>query len=145
MRMAFGCYYAHTGHDQKLHDHIGWPNPEHPDAICQMLPGYKHPWTVRKVGPVSFEPINLLNEGYDEAYVTYEDEDAYDVLDTQAWIDDDDDCIVRMSVLANLPSFSDKPKDFRFTLFIKKQDDSAIDAVCHGIVTVLPGSPSPTV
>ena len=145
MRLAFGCYYAHMGHDPKLHDHLGWPSPGHKDDMCQMLPAYASPWAMKKgrfERPISFDPINLKDEGYTEAYVSVEDEEIAADLDINAWIDDDDESIVRMTVLANLPTFSDKPKTARFTLFIKKPDNLAVDAVCHGIITILPGSPS---
>lgn len=146
MRVAFGCYYSSNGHDPHYHDHLNWPAPNyHPGPICQMAPPRdKYRWlpypTMRK--PVQLEPINLSDEGYTTFVVTYEDEDLAYYLTTEAWLDEDEDNIVRMSVYADFPTFSDKPKELRFTLFAIKSDRSAIDAICHGIVSVLPGSGS---
>lgn len=142
MRMAFMCYYAHVGHDPRLHDHMGWPGPQHPDDICQMLPGYMHPWINKNKMPVSFEPIDLIEEGYTNAIVSLEDDSYGDDLTAEASIGTDN--VIRMKVNANLPTFSDEPIEVRFTLFITKEDpDEATDAVCHGIIVVLPGSPIP--
>ena len=141
MRLAFGCFYLY-GHNNKYHDHIGWPNPSSPDHICQDTSNMRlYPF---KNKTVSFDEIHLTEEGYDEAVVAYEDDENLQYLETTAFIDNDNDSVVRMNVAANLPSFEDKPVDLRFTLFVKKEDGSAIDAVCHGIVTVLPGAPYPT-
>lgn len=139
MRAAFECYYAKEGHDTQMHDHLGWPYPGHPDDICQM-PQYpnEHP---RNHKPTVFEPIKLIDEGYTDAYVAFEDNDAMASFEATAWIDEENQNIVRMKVHPSLTTFTDKPKDFKFTLFIKKSDNSSIDAVCYGIISVLPGRP----
>ena len=141
MRATFGCYYAHEGHDPKVHDYYGWPDPRHPDDICQMLPDFVHPYHNKDKRPLSFQPIHLLEEGYTSAIVVFEDRDFVRHLNAKAWIDEDDDCLVRMTVYAGLPTFSDKPKDVNFTLFVRKADREVSDAVCHGTLTVLPGNP----
>lgn len=147
MRIAFGCYYFSRGHDPRYHDYMNWPAPDyHPGEICQMDPPRSPLWHRNpKPGmPTQLEPIHLIEEGYSEIIVTYEDSTSAASLTTTASIDDVDDYIVRMSVFANFTTFSDKPKDLRFTIFAKKSDNSACDAICHGIVTVLPGSSSLT-
>ena len=138
--IAFGCYYLGIGHDPHYHDHLNWPAPNyHPGDICQMFPPRDHMrW--RKPGlPTDMEQIHLSEEGYDQVVVSYEDNDNAAHLITEAWIDEEDDYIVRMKVEANFDTFSDKPVDTRFTIFAGKSDGSARDAVCHGILTVLPG------
>lgn len=148
MRVSFGCYYFSRGHDPRYHDYINWPAPNyHPGEICQMDPPRSiAPWMRNpKPGmPIQLDAIHLTEEGYTDIAVSYEDSDNAAYLTTEAWIDEDDDYIVHMKVNANFATFSDKPKDLRFTVFAKKSDGSAIDAICHGIVTVLPGSPYPT-
>lgn len=149
MRMTFGCFYSKNGHDPHYHDHVNWPAPNyHPGPICQMKPPrdvFRWFEGNQLTGhPVQLDPIHLFEEGYSEAVVSYEDPEMAQYLDTTALIDSQDDNLVRVSVHANFPTFSDKPKEARFTLFIKKYNGTAIDAVCHGIVTVLPGSPCPT-
>ena len=147
MRIAFGCFYAQQGHDPKLHDHYGWPHPRTPDNICQIKPVFDWLWhpfpNVDK--PIKLEPIHLAEEGYTDVIVRYEDPEMEQYLETDAWIDEEDDYVVRMTVQANFPTFSDKPKDGRFTIFISSKNadgvETAIDAVCHAFVTVLPGKP----
>ena len=136
MRVTFGCYYSDI-HNRPMHDHLGWPEPRHPDRICQVLPNplNRH---LKNKRVIEFDPIHLAEEGYTEAVVTYEDSNLAEHLQTTAWIDD---YLVKMKVHADFDTFSDKPIDARFTIFIKDENGSVIDAVCHGIVTVLPGSP----
>ena len=140
MRIAFGCYYLH-GHNPKMHDFVGWPNPDKPDAICQELSNFKM-WKYRDK-TIELDEIHLIEEGYEDVAVSFEDEDTSQYLDVNEWIYSEDDNIIRMTAAANFPTFSDKPIDLRFTIFVKEPDDSAIDAVCHGVITVLPGSPYP--
>lgn len=150
MRTTFGCYYTTNGHDPHYHDFVNWPAPNyHPGPICQMHPPrtpwrwLPHPITRN---PIILDPIHLIEEGYQtQAIVEYEDAELAEHMHTSAWIDEDDDNLVRMVVHADFPVFHDKPIENRFTLFIKKEDNSIIDAVCHGIVTVLPGSPVPNI
>lgn len=140
MRLAFACYYMH-GHNPDLHDHLGWPNPDRPDAICQERSNMRLYRMKHK--DIELQEIHLLEEGYTEVAVSFEDEELSQNVSVEAWIDEDDDNIIRMLVETNFPTFSDEPVDLRFTTFIKKGDGSAIDAVCHGMITVLPGSPYP--
>lgn len=146
MRLAFACYYM-KGHNPDLHDHLGWPNPDYPDTICQersnmRLFGMKHK-------TIELEEIDLIEEGYDSVQVTFEDDEMAQHLSIETWIDEDDPNIVRLLVFAGFPSFSDKPIDVRFTLFVSKSNEEipsremARDAVCHGVFTILPGNPSP--
>lgn len=143
MHLTFACNYARIGHDSRVHDHVGWPRPGYPDDICQAVPPHPVPPTSHRT--LDLIPIKLLEEGYTEAYITYEDDDIAEYLDSEASISTDTGSpnLVRMSVHANLPNFSDKPKEVHFTLFVKTQDESHVDAVCHGIIVVLPGNPSP--
>lgn len=147
MHVTFGCYYSKNGHDPHYHDYINWPAPDyHPGLPCQMHPP-RSPfrWLQPITGnPIQLDPIDLVDEGYNEATVVYDDPDIAQYLDTDAEIDADDQNLIRMNVKASLPTFEDQPKEARFTLFIKRSDGLAIDAVCHGIVVVLPGSPYPT-
>lgn len=145
MRVAFGCFYLRRGHDPNYHDYKNWPAPNfHPGAICQMMPPRSEMrWRNDPVTgqPVGVDPIHLTDEGYDIVSIAFDDADIEQYLDYSAWIDEEDDNIVRIKVKTNLPLFEDKPKETRFTLFVSKPEEEAIDAVCHGIMTILPGSP----
>lgn len=149
LKLAFRCYY-HTPketHDPHYHDHKNWPAPNyHPGDICQMHPPrdipkfFCHP-QMRTMH--DFTEIHLLEEGYHDVVMTFEDTEQDDYLDVTGWIDEEDDNIVRFHINTDFPNFSDKPIDLRFTVFVKKVADDVVtkDAVCHGIITVLPGHP----
>lgn len=140
VKLAFGCYYLEP-HNVAFHDHIGWPNPDNADHICQERNNLRFYGWPGMSGEL--DEIHLIEEGYTEAAVSYEDEEQAAHLITEAWIDEEVDNIVYMKVKADYPTFNDKPLDLRFTLFVKKHDGSAIDAVCHGFISVLPGASYP--
>ena len=146
--ILFPCYYFAPilGHDPHYHDYIGWPSPNHVGRACQMWPPrdkfrwLAHP-VMRQGGDLT--PILLRSEGYKEASITFEDDEIAKSLKARAWIDLDDQYIVRMYINTDFETFHDKPLETRFTVFIKKNDGDIVrkDAVCHGILTILPGSP----
>ena len=156
LKVAFDCFYfdPKPTHDPHYHDHIGWPAPNYHFGICQMLPPrnenprrHFHP-IMRTMDDVS--PIDLGEEGYTGFEVAYEDEDIAEDLTTRIDIDDTEDVnVIRMQVDTALPSFSDKPKETRFTVFAAKEvtdDEDTIlytikDELLHGILTILPGNP----
>ena len=141
LNLAFGCFYADI-HDVQMHDHMGWPNPDNPDWICQINGRWNQ--IPEKLGRYKWtkNPIDLIEEGYSyTAEVTFEDSTLASGLDASAWIDAETTNIVRMSVDTAYEAFSDEPKEIKFTLFVKKTDSTSIDAVCHGIIAVLPGAP----
>ena len=144
MRVAFGCFYTLDGHDPKEHDYYGWPTPDSPDNICQVKPILNkwHPFRDSH-RTIKMEPIHLREEGYEDARVSIDNDSMSEHLDVNAWIDEEDDYIVRMSVKANFPTFYDKPIETKFTIFISNWINGTIDAVCHASIVVLPGSPFP--
>lgn len=137
-RIAFACYYL-QGHNPKMHDHIGWPNPDSPDHICQIQSNFKLYGLNEKT--IDFQDIHLIDEGYTDAAIKFDDQDNAQYVDASAWIDPNDDNIVRIKVDTNFPVFEDKPIDMRFTVFVRNDYTDTTDAVCHGMLTVLPGSP----
>lgn len=146
--VLFPCYYYQPveGHDPHYHDFIGWPSPSTPGDACQMYPPRdRYRWNRHPLmrNGEDLTPIHLRLEGYDEAVVTFSDQDIAEFVAATAWIDEDDDYLIRFHVNANLATFSDKPLDTWFTIFIKRNDGNMEykDVVCHGILTVLPGSP----
>ena len=94
--------------------------------------------------PVTTTPIHLLAEDYTDVEITYEEADLAEHLTSEVYVDPSNDSIVRLKVLANFPTFVDAPKEIHFTVFIKKPNGIDVDALCHGILVVLPGSPSTT-
>ena len=135
LRAAFGCYYL-KHHNPSRHDYAGWPNPHKIDRICQAVGSTK----LLKINEDNavLEKINLSEEGYDTAIIEFEESDAVQYFSSnRAYFDSMEPNIVRIAVRPNLPDFTDKPVDVRFTLFISNVD--TVDAVCHGMITILPG------
>lgn len=156
LKLAFRCYYFKPplGHDPHYHDHINWPAPNYHGDACQMKPPRdEFPYIngiIRRCDDLP--PIHLLDEGYQDVAVTFEDADQASNITVESWIDEDDDNIVRVHMDTAFPTFSDKPIDLRFTVFVRKTyTDPATnitrttkDAVAHCFVSVLPGAPYPT-
>lgn len=139
VRISFGCYYLRS-HDRKLHDHIGWPYPTHPDAICQEA----FNMNLYHGNTADLEEIHLEEEGYDSFDIVFDDwDDIESYIDGWISLDNEDDNIIRMRITATFPAFEDKPKEHRFTVFAGKEgNDNFRDAVCRGILVVLPGTVS---
>ncbi len=138
-KIALACYYI-KGHNPKLHDYIGWPNPDRPDMICQELNNFRLYGLKEKT--VDFKEIHLLDEGYNvDAVIKFDDQEKAQYVEASALIDEENDNIVRVKVDTNFPMFEDKPIDMRFTVFVRNNATDMTDAVCHGMLTVLPGSP----
>lgn len=140
LKVSLACFYYHE-HDNDLHDHIGWPSPDHPDAICQEHVIEPAPWIPNhiRIEEGNLVPIYLIEEGYTGASVKIEDETIAAASTSTVFIDQEQENIVKMNITVNLPTFTDKPKETGFTVFATK-DDGIRDAVCHGIMKVLPGS-----
>lgn len=157
LRLTFDCFYFDPGHahDWHYHDHVNWPAPgyKHGDA-CQMafprdvdprIPGH-----AVVVSSDDYTPINLPEEGYSEIQLVFEDTSHSSHITWTARIDTDGDGpnVVKFVIGVNFPTFSDNPVDLKFTAFIKGTDsetgDAMCDALCHGILSVLPGAPYPT-
>lgn len=139
LRAAFACYYFKP-HDPKAHDHAGWPNPDQPDMTCQLVLVDGHLTNGEII------PIDLVAEGYKDAAVAFEPDEYEDYVEAEAWIDQDDRNIVRMHAAVSIPAFQGRPHIMRFTVFARKPVEGKpdqIDAVCHGTMMVLPGSPFP--
>lgn len=145
----FECYYVDPtlGHDPHWHDYLGWPDPHHPDKICQMRPPRDrrrwrydgHIW--EKVDRV---PIDLLDEGYDrEVKIVFDEPDEH--ITAKAYIDTELTHLIKLAVSVQMPTFEDKPIDKRFTLFVTRDDEdlyaTTADAVVRGVLTILPGAP----
>lgn len=58
-RIAIPTFFREH-HDVKLHDHLGWPYPGHPDRSCQLPPGCEF----------VLNEIDLPGDGYDAIEVS---------------------------------------------------------------------------
>lgn len=147
----FECYYMEpkVGHDPHLHDYLGWPDPHHPDEICQM-PSPRDRFRWRSDGAIMIPsdpvPIDLTNEEYNEELLVVFDHPD-ELIMAHAWIDDELPYLIKMVISPQLPMFEDKPIEKRFTLFARRsvegsQDQYLQDAVVRAKLVILPGAPS---
>lgn len=123
---AIPCYYyptpikPHNGpHCRDMHDHLGWPQPGHPDESCQDQEffGYPVEGYIPKHGPkqikdVKTVPIHLSEEGYTAATVSLSNS-APAGLEMSASIDPQDDWIVRVQVSAECEEAVCEPVECR--------------------------------
>ena len=140
MRASFECFYL-GAHDKKMHDHLGWPSPGNIDRICQLAPTFVLP--SEKHLMTNLEKIHLIEEGYNTVKISFEDSAKAANVTALGSIDPENDHIVHIKIDTNFATFSDDPVDLKFTVFVKRDDGSLVDAVFHGILSVLPGSPCP--
>lgn len=145
MKIAFGCFYL-KHHDKDLHDHYGWPHSGHVDRSCQQDPfDDPAPWVPEHMNRDfdKLEPIDLEGEGYDSVFVTFDDQEiaeATTVVQEPYAVDPPEPNVIRLKVTPMLESFTGKPKETPFTVFAKNTESGVTDAICHGILKVLPST-----
>lgn len=137
---AFPCWYQVIHgpikmfpHDVMVHDHIGWPQPSHPDRSCQLwapdihcyIRGAEHdcpPGCRMYLDYDNILPIHLLSdaEGYNSASVAWatEDREAPDGIVATAEIDPNEDWVVRLLIDADDPAALEKPQKYKLTVFV---------------------------
>lgn len=138
LRIAFKCRYVLHNHDHPMYV---YPHLAGDIALLRRenhAPYYK---LSQAKFPLKYTPINLVNEGYDPtAKVVFEEDDGHiQVID--ASVDIEEPSIIRIAMNVQYPEFTGKPIKKHFTVFMKSYDEQRIDAVCHGVVAVLPGTP----
>lgn len=151
--IAFPCFYLDviTAHDSHYHDHVGWPAPNYPGQACQYIDGvpfHEHANEFERIDFTHPHPINLTSEyeGYTDTYVVLDEDVQGLTLSTE--FDDDEPNVIHLRVKALLDFFEDKPKEYRFTVFVHapartyedKQWPERIDQVIRGVIAVLPGN-----
>lgn len=174
-RLAFPCWYNEIlppmhfrHHCRDLHDHIGWPDPQHVDRSCQEWDFAKHephhgcrdsshrhaPSSahVCKSGAMHhyhhcsdrldlgrMHPIHLLKEGYEK--ITVQTSDVKSGLAAKGWIDESEDWVVRVWFKADI---ADLKKPFVTDLAIRANNDELkkIDTIFLGRLVVLPAAMS---
>jgi hypothetical protein len=134
---AFPCYYQEVlppiparRHNRRFHDHVGWPSPGHADHCCQiaLVPhqcGHKGGCKTCRhyLDAGTIFPIHLLSEleGYSSSIdvALYAPDEFIDLegLNVSAWVDEEEDWVVRMLVSPRLSEAISEPVRIRFTLF----------------------------
>lgn len=133
--LAIPCWYREVRlpfrvrpHDRHLHDHLGWPDPRHPDRSCQIPIEHRvidHrfnrrlvPWHHRYIDYAGVSPIHFLSEyeGYENATIKWLDE--HEGITATAVIDPVDDWIVRVLFDVQDPNATDEPQEYRFSVYV---------------------------
>lgn len=124
--IALPCWYLEVEqpedwHDHHRHDFLGWPAPNHPDHSCQMLPGRPHEWFNKLHGYVDMSkatPIHLSSdyEGYSLVKVSFDDGYTGATVDA-AYIDAEEDHIIRIELTVSEEAFADKPHEHIVNVF----------------------------
>lgn len=145
-RIAIPCWYDEVVaptpaclHDRMMHDHLGWPSPNHPDRVCQDWDFVAPPRPGRltfayNMGRVS--PIHLTEEGYTTVEVRCGTSDSGDVV-VSGFIDPDDDWVVRVNLQ---PKFArtEEPVELDFSAYVVNESENRTDLVCLATLVVLP-------
>lgn len=163
---AFPCWYqevrkpikAHL-HNRPMHDHLGWPDPERPDHSCQLWAPDLHRCMVGRhhtcpthcemyIDMDGISPIHLLDEGYTGASVAWatkrQDGDEWIIgeppegIDVEAWIDPDEDWVVRVFLDIDDPTALDDPSMYRLTVFANKPAEDVESIRRPGVTTHVP-------
>ena len=154
---AFPCWYIDqepprhaTLHDTTHHDHIGHPEPRRPDASCQIVQGHHMVWEPHKnlLELSNVWPIHLLEEGYQEAELIFDD--PPDGLKSKSSIDTVDDWVVRTEIQCGIDEAIKEQVDIPYALFVFGHTDEEKDVEQHihnivtkGVLHVLPGPYNP--
>lgn len=138
-------------HDRAIHDHVGWPSPNHPDHVCQewdfadsCCRGGRHDCTAGRGGGTcrryvdigSLSPIHFSEEGYEDFTVhidPWRKGDSLDGVSAVARLDSEDDWIVRVEMSAAIADMYD-PVELRYSVFADR------DLITIGKLTVLPAA-----
>lgn len=158
--LAIPCWYQEVHqpvrlikHNHHLHDHVGWPAPNHPDHVCQvdrpertlLPPGVDRPRGRRDryLDLGGLVPIHLSAEGYETITIAWADTPDAGVMATGS-IDADDDWVVRVRFDVADSSAIDEKRTYRFTVFANAPATSVSaarrDIICLGKLIVLPGA-----
>lgn len=137
--LAIPCWYQEVHkpirmrhHNRKLHDHLGWPDPERPDGSCQLYEPFEagypkepphtvmggHPPVRKLLDMRTVTPIHLLSdyEGYTTARVAFVGE--HQGIAATAGIDTEQDWIVRVMFDIEDQNALEEPQTYKFTVFV---------------------------
>lgn len=153
---AFPCWYLEVPapvrwrpHNRPHHDHIGWPDPQHPDHSCQDhdfhlracthhdgvhgCDGHQVYLDQRRVSP-----IHLLKEGYEDIEIALDE--APQGLTVVGHIDATEDWVVRVDVKAMCPDAIKEKVEARYTVYAIGDIDgkNVRDVVARGKLVILP-------
>ena len=157
---AIPCYYqeihkpvrAHI-HNRHLHDHQGWPSPDHPDHICQLWApdikacklGFHHECSRTCKHYVDMDnliPILLIDEGYTEISITLLTDKGERLNDDRVFaygfIDEDDQWVIRVQVAANDNDAVNHP--VKYKMAVRAKCGELVDTVVVADLIVMPAA-----
>lgn len=156
--IAYPCWYLEVEpatpairHSRAMHDHLGWPNPGHPDNSCQdsdFANACRTDGSDCRKKPCldlmdmrNTSPIHLLAEGY--ANVTVELEDEIEGLAIEGWIDETDDWNVYVAMSAQVPAAESEKVETDFVVRVSTPSGTTprqmrTDTVAKGRLVILP-------
>lgn len=140
LRIAFKCRYVLHNHDHPMYVY-----PHIAGDVALLRRENHNPYDKLEYAtfPLEYSPIDLLSveEDYDpNAQVVFEEDDGH-IEVISAYIDPEETSIIRISMSVQYPEFIGEPIRKHFTVFVRSNSGDRIDAVCHGVVMVLPGKP----
>lgn len=160
--IAIPCWYLevrhpqHTHyHDRDYHDHIGWPDPKHPDHSCQDAYHIKHPhWKYdrhlvgwhhphRYLDMSNCFPIHLSKEGYTKVTIAFDNKP--EGLIASGYIDEDQDWVVCVDFYPMCSAAIKEDIEVPYTVFLDgtfttgKQTRQVRDIVAKGILRIVRG------
>lgn len=155
--LAVPCWYDVVDFPQHIrhhhidyHDHIGWPDPTHPDESCQdshldnMIPSNRysdkhHGWFGHRrfLNMSKFFPIHLEDEGYTTVDIAFVNPPTG--LTAHGYIDD---YVVRFTLEPRCNAAIEEDVDVPYTVFINGTvgNRKARDVVAKGILHILSGA-----
>lgn len=148
IQIVLNCYYYTP---EGMPPAFYYRDPHHEPVAWNDF--YPEPWKPQPKFPdmahlpEDFTEIDLVAEGYTGGVtVSWDDEDElYDTsrqtynIGTITRIIDDDPNVVSCKVSTNFATLEEE-KELKFTIFVKNEN-TYNDAVCRGILVVLPGPP----
>lgn len=161
--IAIPCWYLEPRHpkharfhDRHMHDHDGWPSPQHPDHICQSHCHHHHDdemWLDDHVHGIHHvrtyldmrlvHPIHLTEEGYSKIVVAFDDKPAG--LTASGRIDDAQDWVVRVDMHPMCEDAVKEDIEVPYTVFAEgtfktaSGSRSVRDVVAKGTLRILAG------
>lgn len=159
---AIPCWYnemkhpIHTHlHNIDMHDHLGWPDPDHPDRSCQSAHRHhlhphhlsipydhkRHGWHAphHLLDMSKVFPIHLKEEGYETISIVFDN--PPDGLVGSGSIDSNDDWIIRLSIEPQCISAIKEDIEVPYAVFAKGKFDNrkVSHMVTKGILHIVAG------
>lgn len=151
-KLAIPCWYLEVNHpqhtfvhDREWHDHVGWPDPQHPDASCQDASSIRLPfhyydnlrgWVTshRYIDMSKCYPIHLKAEGYDKIEIAFTKD--IEGLQASGYIDD---WIARITFFPQCPDAIEEDITVPYVVFASGEHTTSRDIIAKGVLRIVSG------